>query len=126
MKPKSILAKRLASFGYALCGIGTLFRTQFHAWLHLLATLAVVGAGFLFSVTYTEWCLLILAVGLVWSAEAINTAIEFVVDLVSPDHHELARDAKDVAAGAVLLASIAAALMGLIIFGPKFYALISG
>lgn len=99
-------------------GVVTLLKTQVHPWFHLLATIVVVFAGILFSVTALQWCVLILSIGLVWSAEAMNTAVEFVVDLVSPEHHELAGKAKDVAAAAVLLASIAAAVAGCMILGP--------
>lgn len=108
----------MASFGYAFRGIGFLFRTQIHAWFHLVATVVVIAAAAFFSVRPTEWCVLILSTGLVWIAETLNTAIEFVVDLASPEYHELAGKAKDVAAGAVLLSAITAAGVGLIVFIP--------
>lgn len=119
MKPESAFRRRLASFGYAIRGIGFLFRTQVHAWFHLAATLGVIAAGFCFSVSASEWCLIILSIGLVWTAEALNTAIEFTVDLASPEHHDLAGKAKDVAAAAVLLASVTAAIIGVIVFGSR-------
>ena len=106
------------SVGYALQGIRTFYTTQYNAKIHLGFTLAVLVAGLLLSISVTDWCLLILAMGMVWSAEAANTALEFLTDLVSPDYHPLAKKAKDVAAGAVLLASIAAALVGLLVFIP--------
>lgn len=95
-------------------------RTQINPWIHLFATTVVVAAGFWFNVTTMEWCVLLLAIGLVWTAEALNTAIEFAIDLVTPDYHELAGKSKDIAAGAVLLASIVSASVGLIIFWPHF------
>ena len=98
----------------------TLMKTQVHPWFHLLATVLVVAAGCYFAVSRTEWCLLIIAIAIVWIAEAINTAIEIAIDLVSPDYHELAGQSKDVAAGAVLLAAIASAIVGSIIFWPHF------
>ena len=86
--------------------------------MHAVASLSVIVAGWCFNVTKQEWCLLSLSIGLVWAAEALNTAIEFVVDLASPEHHDLAGKAKDVAAGSVLLAAIASAAVGMIVFGP--------
>ncbi len=118
MDLKAVVARRVASFRYAASGILFLFRTQVHAWVHLLATMLVLVAGYVFQVSSTEWCLLSLAIGLVWTAETINTSIEAVVDLASPDRHQLAGRAKDVAAGAVLLASVSAAVVGVVVFGP--------
>jgi diacylglycerol kinase len=106
---------------FAVHGICTLLRTQPNARIHLVATVVVVSAGFALSVSATEWCLLVLAMGLVWTAEALNTAIEFVVDLISPEQHVLAGQAKDVAAGATLLAAIAAAIIGAIVFVPRIW-----
>ena len=117
------IGSRIKSFGYAFKGVRTLIASQPHARIHLMATVLVVGLGFYFEVTRMEWVSLALAMGLVWMGEAVNTAVEFVVDLVSPDHHPLAGKAKDVAAGAVLLAAIAAAVVGGLVFGPYFLAL---
>ena len=114
------LHRRLASFGYAFRGVRVLFRTQVHAWVHLVATVVVVTAGVICSVTTIEWALLALTIGLVWTAEALNTAIEFVVDLASPEYHELAGRAKDVAAAAVLLAAVTSACIAVAVFGPRF------
>ena len=82
-----------------------------------------VAAGFWFGISRGEWCAVIAAIGLVWTAEGLNTALEAVVDLVSPDQHPLAGRAKDVAAGAVLCAAISALVIGLLIFGPRLCAL---
>ena len=118
---------RLArSFGYALRGIGILLRTQANARIHAVATLLAVGAGFWFGIARGEWCAVIAAIGLVWTAEGLNTALEAVVDLVSPEQHPLAGRAKDVAAGAVLCAAIAAFIIGLLVFGPRVWALVVG
>ena len=111
-------SSRWQSVLYALNGIRLLVRTQVNAQIHLVATCAVVVAGFYFSVSASEWCALVLAMGLVWAAEALNTGIEAVVDLVSPEKHELAGKAKDVAAAGVLLASVAALVVGLVVFVP--------
>jgi len=112
------LTGRLRSIGFALNGVCYLFRSQANARIHALATVLVVFTGFYFSISRTEWCLLALAMGAVWSAEALNTAVETVVNLVSPEHHALAGQAKDVAAAGVLLASVGAAVVGLLIFVP--------
>lgn len=111
---------RLASFGYAFAGIAVLLREQHNAWVHLLATAVVVGAGILFHVSMTEWALLVLAITGVWVAEALNTAIELVCDVASPEYHPLVKKAKDVAAGAVLLSATGAAAIAALVFLPYF------
>lgn len=111
---------RLASFGYAFAGIAVLLREQHNARVHLLATAVVVGAGILFHVSMTEWALLVLAITGVWVAEALNTAIELVCDVASPEYHPLVKKAKDVAAGAVLLSATGAAAIGALVFLPYF------
>ncbi len=78
----------------------------------------VVVAGFFFGVTAADWCWIVLAISIVWTAEALNTAFEFLADAASPEFHPLIRDAKDVAAGAVLITAIAAAVIGGLIFWP--------
>lgn len=105
-------------FGYALRGWRILLATQVNARIHLAITLGVAAAGFFFRISAGEWCALVLAAMVVWAAEALNTALEFVVDLVSPEFHPLAGKAKDVAAGAVLAAAVGAAVVGLLVFGP--------
>lgn len=114
---------RIKSFGFALKGIAILVQTQVNAQIHLFIGTCVILAGFYFSITPTEWILLILTMSAVLAAEAFNTAIEFLTDLVSPDHHPLAGKTKDVAAAAVLITAIAAVLIGLIIFLPHLLAL---
>jgi diacylglycerol kinase len=99
-------------------------RSELHLQFHAVATVVVIGLGFYFALTATEWMMVALAVGTVWSAELVNTAIEALTDLVSPEYHPLAGKAKDVAAGAVLVTAIAALLVGLFIFGPRLLALL--
>jgi diacylglycerol kinase (ATP) len=94
---------------------------QFHA----VATVVVIGLGFYFQLSPTEWALVALAVGLVWGLELANTAVEAVVNLVSPEYHPLAGRAKDVAAGAVLVGAVAALVVGLLVFGPRVWALMN-
>ena len=114
-----MLRKRIESFGYAFKGIATLFTSQPNARIHATVLSLVVFAGFFFKIERSEWLTIVLISALVLSAEAMNTAVEFVVDLVSPDYHLLAEKAKDVAAAAVLLAAFGAVVIGLIIFLPK-------
>ena len=112
------IAARLRSFRYAFAGIAVVLRSQHNAWIHALATVAVVVAGFWLKVAAADWCWLVLAIAAVWVAECMNTAIEFLADLVSPEIHPLIKKAKDAAAGAVLIAAIAAAIVGVLVFWP--------
>lgn len=109
---------RIQSGTHAVRGILEMLSGQHNAWLHAIATLAVVLAGWVFAVTATQWCFLILAIMAVWVAEGLNTAFEFLCDVASPDFHPLVKKSKDVAAGAVLLSALGAAAVGLIIFVP--------
>ena len=118
------LTRLINSFQFALKGIAALIKTQANARIHALATVVVLGSGFLFEVNATEWCLLIICIGGVWTAEGLNTAIEALTDLVSPNYHPLAGRAKDVAAGAVLISAIAAAMVAAIVFLPKILTLL--
>jgi diacylglycerol kinase len=118
-----MLRKRIKSFSYAFKGIATLFSSQPNARIHAVALGIAVSFGFYFKIEKTEWLAITLIAALVLSAEAMNTAVEFVVDLVSPDYHPLAGKAKDVAAAAVLLAAFGAVIVGLIIFLPRICAL---
>lgn len=114
------LHKRLKSFTYAWKGIGSFLSKEHNAWIHCTAIIMVTIAGILFGITRTEWLVIILCFAMVLAAEAFNTAIERLVNLVSPDYHPLAGEVKDIAAGAVLICAIAAAIIGLIIFIPYF------
>lgn len=109
----------MRSFLHAFRGIATMLRTQRNARIHVVVLLLAVGCGFWFGISMVEWCALAVAAGLVFAAEALNTALEFLADAVHPEHHPLVGQAKDVAAGGVLLAAIAAAAVGAIIFFPK-------
>jgi len=99
-------------------GVAVVFRTQHNAWLHAVATGVVLAAGIFVGLSRLEWCAIVLAMMAVWTAEALNTAIELVVDLASPDVHPLAGRVKDVAAGAVLIAACGALVVGILIFAP--------
>ena len=109
----------MESFQHAWRGIRYALKTQVNLRFHALATAAVLLAGLWVGLTLGEWGLIFLAVGLVWVAELLNTAMERVVDLVSPEYHELAKQAKDCAAGAVLFAALISVLTGIVVFLPK-------
>lgn len=109
---------RIRSFRHAFAGIWLMLRSQHNAWVHAFATVAVVVAGLLVRLTPAEWCWVVLAVVAVWTAEALNTAFEFLADVASPEFHPLVKSAKDVAAGAVLLAAAGSVVIGLLVFGP--------
>jgi len=113
------------SFGYAFAGIAHMLRTQRNAQIHLAITLLVLAAGVFFRITIAEWLALVLAIALVLSLEALNTAVEAVVDLAAPRFEPLAKRAKDAAAGAVLVSAIGAALAGLLVFVPRLLAWLS-
>ena len=97
--------------------------SQQNAWIHAAATVVVVAAGLMFGLSSSEWAWIVLAIGAVWTAEALNTAFEFLTDVASPEFHPLAEKAKDVAAGAVLLAAVGAVVIGALIFWPRIVAL---
>lgn len=115
---KTCIQKRMSSFVFAGKGVAHTFRTQPNAKIHAVAAVVVVAAGWWLDVAAGEWCVLLLAIGLVWVAELANTAIEHLTDLVSPGYHELAGRAKDSAAGAVLIAAAISILAGIIVFLP--------
>ena len=117
------VAKRIQSIRYATRGIGVMLKTQHNAWIHSLATVGVLLAGFGFRVSPNEWIALVLSIMAVWTAEALNTAFESLCDVASPEFHPMVERAKDVAAGAVLIASVCAVVVGVIVFGPKLLAL---
>ncbi|HYL88208.1 MAG TPA: diacylglycerol kinase family protein [Burkholderiales bacterium] len=110
--------KVVASVRNALRGIGFMF-SELSIRLLTLATLLTIGAGAYLSVSTLEWCVLVLAIALVWAAEGLNTALERLTDLASPGFHPLAGKAKDIAAGAVLLAAVGAFLVGVFVFLPR-------
>jgi diacylglycerol kinase (ATP) len=95
-----------------------MIRCQHNAWIHALATVAVLLAAFFLRISAADWCWIILAISIVWTAEALNTAFEFLADAASPKFHPLVRDAKNVAAGAVLITAVAAIIIGSIVFWP--------
>jgi diacylglycerol kinase len=101
-----------------------MIRCQHNAWIHSIATGVVIAAGFFFHLSPSEWCWIVLAASIVWTAEALNTAFEFLADAASPNFHPRVRDAKDVAAGAVLITAVASLVIGAIIFWPHLMGLL--
>jgi diacylglycerol kinase len=112
------------SFRVACGGLVVALRRDRNVRLHAVATAFVLLAGGLCRLNRIEWALVALAMGVVWAAELLNTAIEAAVDLAAPDHHELARLSKDVSSAAVLMAAVSAVAVGLLIFGPRLLELV--
>ena len=118
--------QRGRSFKHAIRGLGLLLRSQHNAWIHVGLTVLVLMAGWYVALSPGEWCWIASAIVAVWVAEGFNTAIEFLADAVTEEAHPLVRNAKDVAAGAVLIAAMGAAAIGLLVFGPRLAKLLTG
>jgi diacylglycerol kinase (ATP) len=112
------------SFGYAFQGIGNTIRSERNIKIHLTVMTLVIVFGIFLHLSVTEWFVCLILFGQVISLELVNTAIEAAVDLATKEKHPLAKKAKDAAAGAVLVSAIFAAIIGLIIFIPKLFALL--
>lgn len=108
------------SFSYAITGIRTALRTERNMRIHLFVSVVVIGCSVFFSISKLEWIFVIAAIGGIFSLELINTAVERVVDLITEEYHPLAKQAKDLAAGAVFVYAIMAVVIGVIIFLPYF------
>ena len=113
----------VVSFHYAFAGVRYLLWTQRNAKIHSAIGLAAVGLGLALGIDRYEWLALLITIALVIAAEGVNTALEAVVDLTSPEYHPLAKIAKDVGAGTVLITAIASVLVGIILFLPRLLAL---
>jgi diacylglycerol kinase (ATP) len=116
------VTKTLRSFRYAWHGLYLVVRYENNTRVHLLASVAAVTAGVVLGLNALEWALILMQIGLVWAAETFNTALEKLVDLVSPEYHPLAGKVKDIAAGAVLIVSLTSVAVGGIVFGSRAYA----
>ncbi len=112
---------RLISFRYAFAGLAYILRTQRNMWIHIAIAAGVVALGLWLGLGRMEWAILALTMALVFVAEFANTIAETTIDLITPTYHPLAKTAKDVAAGAVLLAALAAVVIGLLILGPHLW-----
>ena len=118
---KNFFVTRAFAFRYAFSGWWFVIRTQRNAWIHAVATAAVLVMSFWLRLSLLEWAVILLAVAMVWMAEFLNTALEAVVDLASPQHHELAKVGKDVGAAAVLITAASSALIGFLVLGPPLW-----
>ena len=118
---RGFVASRLRSFGYAFRGWWYVLRTQRNAWLHAVVAIVVAALAIWLQLKPLESAVLVLTMAMVFAAEFLNTAIEAVVDLASPHRHPLAKVGKDVGAGAVLIAALAAVVVGALILGPPLW-----
>ena len=121
MKNKFSIKQRINSFGYAFNGLRILFFKEHNSWIHLLATIIVIIAGFIYRISLTEWLFILVMIALVFVTEIINSALEHLADFVSPQHSEVIKKVKDLAAAAVLLSAITALITAVIIFYPKIF-----
>ena len=117
---KFTISGRLQSLTHACHGLVLMLKSQHNAWLHATASILVLTFGAIFKLPATQWCWLVIAIMSVWTAEALNTALEFLADVTSPEFHPLVKKAKDVAAAAVLISAGGSAIIGLLILGPHF------
>jgi diacylglycerol kinase (ATP) len=124
MRKRFTLKARLDSFGFAFAGLRAMLREQHNARLHLVVTVAMLVLSAVLGLSRFEWCWIVAAIAMVWVAEALNTALESLADAVSPDPHPLVGRAKDAAAGAVLVAALGAATIGLLVLGPRLWDLL--
>jgi len=120
---KFSIKKRLASFRYAFNGLFIVFKEEHNARIHLVAAILVILLGLYFNISGSEWIAIIFAIGFVMSMEIINSSIENIADFISPEKHESIKKIKDLSAAAVLVSAIASAIVGLIIFLPRFLSL---
>ena len=122
---RSFLISRANAFQYAFSGWWFVIRTQRNAWIHAIVSVAVVLLAAWLGLPARDWAVLVVAITIVWTAEFLNTALEAVVDLASPQQHYLAKVGKDVGAAAVLIAAGSSVLIGLLILGPPLWARLS-
>lgn len=122
---KNRLRKVLKGFGFAFSGISNSFKTEINFRIHVGATFIALLMGVVFRLSIIEWLWIVLAICLVLAAELMNTAIESLANIISPDFHPLIKKAKDAAAGAVLIIALFAFIIAVIIFGAKVVNLIS-
>ena len=116
---KFSIKDRIKSFKYAFGGIFTLLKSEHNAWIHLVATIVVLSAGFILEINRYEWMIIVACIASVFSLEAINTAIEGLADVVQPEKDDRIKRIKDLAAGAVLIAALASIIIAGLIFIPK-------
>jgi len=113
---REFFSSRIKSFVFAVKGLKEFFCTQLNSWIQIAASLSVIFAGFYFDISTNEWLAVLLCIALVFVSEIINTAIEYLCNLVSPDYNPLAGKVKDLAAAAVLMASIFSLIVASVVF----------
>lgn len=124
MGKRFTLRARLRSFGYAFAGLRLMLTEQHNARIHLVVTVALLALSAALGLSRFEWCWIVAAIAMVWATEAMNTALEALADALAPDPHPLVGRAKDAAAGAVLVAALGAAAIGVLVLGPRLWALL--
>lgn len=122
-KNKFTIKSRVQSFTYAIKGIIHAFKHERSIWLQSICAVVTIIAGFVFNISRIEWLAVIVCIGIVFASETMNTAIETIVDFISPEYDKKAGLIKDLAAGAVLITAIMSAVVALVIFTPKIVAL---
>ncbi|GAA4270427.1 diacylglycerol kinase [Hyunsoonleella aestuarii] len=120
-KKESFFFNRIKSVGFAFRGAVLLLKTEASIKIQFVIALVITGAGFFFNISFSEWIIQILAIGLVMSIEGINTAIEEIANFIHPEHHNKIGIIKDISAGAVFIAALFASIIGLIIYLPKIF-----
>jgi len=118
------IGDRLKSFKFAFNGIRILFVNEHNAWIHLAAAMLVIIAGIVLKISISEWLAVLIAIGLVFTSEAINTSIEKLSDFISPERQNSIKEVKDLASAGVLISAITALIIGIIVFAPKILTLI--
>lgn len=118
MSHRFSIVERIRSFRFAIRGVAVTLQSQHNAWIHLVVSAVVIALGFYVDLARTDWLWLITAITLVWAMETLNTAVERLSDAAVPEIHPLIGQAKDAAAGAVLIAVLGSALIGLLVLGP--------
>ena len=121
MSHRFSILERIRSFRFAIHGVIFTVQSQHNAWIHTVASIAVLAAGWYVGLGRDGWLWLVAAITLVWAVEALNTAIECLADAAVPEIHPLIAQAKDAAAGAVLIAVLGAVTVGLMVLGPPLF-----
>jgi diacylglycerol kinase len=117
----NFLSSRLKAINFAIQGWWYVIRTQQNAWIHALASICVTALGFWLKLSRQDWAILILTIAMVWIVEFINTSVEVLTNLASPQRNHLAKTTKDVSAAAVLIAAAASIVIGMLILGPPLW-----
>lgn len=118
---KFSIHSRLRSFGYAWAGLRQAFKAEPNFRIHVCGSLMAISLGLFFKISMLEWLMVLVACGMVWTAELFNSVIEKMLDYLAPERHEKIRNIKDMSAAAVFIAAVVAFLIGILIFLPKIF-----